>query len=73
MHNGFDCHDRLEYRFNRLNIFKCTENSWHGFPKISKGMNRKVLGLMFWSEINHKDKSSIKRIKAKFNNNLKFN
>jgi len=33
-------------------------------------MDRKTLGVMFWSLINEEDKKTA--IKAKFNNNLKF-
>lgn len=76
--SSFDCllHDgkdyiRLPYKFNRLNIFKCTENSWHGFPEITKGLDRKTLGVMYWSKLNEKDKSK-DFVKAQFNNNLKF-
>ena len=70
VHNGKQ-HDRLEYKFNRLNVFKCTPNSWHGFPTISPGFNRKVLGVMFWSIMTEEQVKNA-RIKAKFNNNLKF-
>jgi hypothetical protein len=71
IHDG-ETHDRLEYKFNRLNVFKCTPNSWHGFPTITKGLDRKVLGVMFWS-IMSEDQLKTARVKAKFNNNLKFN
>ena len=66
IHNGYE-HGSIPYKFNQLNIFKCSENSWHGLPEITKGMDRKTLGVMFWS----KDKKG-KQIKAKFNNNLEF-
>lgn len=72
VHDGEKNHDRLEYAFNRLNVFKCTENSWHGFPQITAGLNRKALGLMFWKKLSPKEQTSEKRIKAKFNNDLIF-
>lgn len=70
VHNG-EKHDRLEYKFNRLNVFKCTPNSWHGFPTITTGLSRKVLGVMYWSSMNEEQIKSA-RDKAKFNNDLKF-
>ena len=66
VHNGEE-HGTIPYKFNQLNIFKCSENSWHGLPEITKGMDRKTLGVMFWS----KDVEG-EQIKAKFNNNLEF-
>ena len=76
--SSFDCllhdgnnHIRLPYKFNRLNIFKCAENSWHGFPEITKGLDRKTLGVMYWSKLSEEDKTK-EFVKAKFNNNLDF-
>jgi hypothetical protein len=76
--SSFDCllhdgenHIRLPYKFNRLNIFKCSENSWHGFPEITSGLDRKTLGVMYWSKLSDKEKNK-EYVKAKFNNNLKF-
>tara|TARA_R110000868_G_scaffold18531_9_gene81354 strand:+ start:2620 stop:3264 length:645 start_codon:yes stop_codon:yes gene_type:complete len=67
LHNGREsC--RLPYNFNRLNIFKFHENSWHGFPEISKGLDRKTIGLMYWS-ITDEDMSFTK---ARFNHELDF-
>ena len=66
IHNGKE-HGIIPYKFNQLNIFKCSESSWHGLPEITKGMDRKTLGVMFWS----KDVEG-EQIKAKFNNNLEF-
>ena len=66
IHNGKE-HGTIPYKFNQLNIFKCSESSWHGLPEITKGMDRKTLGVMFWS----KDIEG-EQIKAKFNNNLEF-
>ena len=70
LHDGTN-HTRIPYKFNTLNVFKCSENSWHGFPEITKGMNRKTLGVMFWSKMTEEDKSR-KKVKARFNNDLKF-
>jgi hypothetical protein len=70
LHDGQD-HIRLPYKFNRLNIFKCGENSWHGFPEISKGLDRKALGVMYWSKLSEQDKAKT-FVKAQFNNNLLF-
>jgi hypothetical protein len=70
LHDG-ENHTRIPYKFNTLNVFKCSENSWHGFPEITKGMNRKTVGLMYWSKIAEEDKKK-EKVKAKFNNTLKF-
>ena len=70
LHNGKE-HTRVPYKFNRLNIFKCSENSWHGLPEITKGMNRKTLGVMYWSVMTEEDKKTA-RVRAKFNNDLEF-
>lgn len=68
---GKNKHTRAPYKFNRLWAFKCSENSWHGLPEITKGFDRKTLGLMYWSIMTDKDKKAA-RIRAKFNNNLEF-
>jgi len=70
LHDG-ENHTRIPYKFNRLNVFKCSEYSWHGFPEITAGMNRKTLGVMFWSKMSHDDIAR-EKIKARFNNNLQF-
>ena len=70
LHDG-DVHTRVPYKFNRLNVFKCSENSWHGLPEITKGMNRKTLGVMYWSVMTEDDKKTA-RVRAKFNNDLEF-
>jgi len=57
----------IPYKFNQLNVFKCSENSWHGLPEITVGKDRKTLGVMFWSKGKHKDE-----IKAKFNKDLEW-
>ena len=69
IHNGKE-HGTIPYKFNRLNVFKCSNNSWHGLPEITKGMDRKTLGVMYWSVMTDEDKKTA--IKAKFNNNLEF-
>jgi len=71
VHDGSSLHSRLPYRFNRLNVFKCSENSWHGLPEITHGMERKTLGVMYWSKMSE-DEASRSRVKAKFNNRLVF-
>ena len=69
LHNGKE-HCRLEYKFNRLNIFKFEKNSWHGFPEITKGKDRKTIGIMYWS-IEEEDPNP-EATKARFNNELDF-
>jgi hypothetical protein len=71
IHNGVDNHARIPYKFNRLNVFKCSGNSWHGFPEITKGLDRKTLGVMYWSIMSEEERKNA-RYKAKFNNNLEF-
>ncbi len=68
LHNGKE-HCRLEYKFNRLCIFKCEHNSWHGFPEITKGLDRKTIGIMYWSL---QKETQGEEIKARFNNDLDF-
>jgi len=70
IHNGKE-HGTIPYKFNSLNIFKCSNNSWHGLPEIKKGIDRKTLGVMYWSVMTEEDKKTA-RVKAKFNNNLEF-
>lgn len=70
VHNGKE-HGRLPYKFNRLNVFKCSENSWHGFPEITEGMDRKTLGVMYWSVMKEDEKKAAS-VKAKFKKDLKF-
>ena len=69
IHNGKE-HGTIPYKFNRLNVFKCSNNSWHGLPEITRGMDRKTLGVMYWSKMTDEDKKTA--VKAKFNNNLEF-
>ena len=70
LHDGKDNHCRVPYKFNRLNVFKCSENSWHGVNSVTKGYNRKTLGVMYWSLFEQGGEEY--SIKAKFNNNLIF-
>jgi hypothetical protein len=70
LHDG-ETHARVPYKFNTLNVFKCTENSWHGFPEITKGYDRKTLGVMYWSIIPPLE-AELARKKAKFNFDLVF-
>ena len=70
LHDGTN-HTRIPYKFNTLNVFKCGKNSWHGFPEITKGMDRKTLGVMFWSKMSEEDKSR-EKVRAQFNDTLKF-
>ena len=69
IHNGKE-HTTIPYKFNTLNVFRCSENSWHGLPEITKGMDRKTLGVMYWSMMTEKDKKT--KVKAQFNNDLEF-
>ena len=71
IHDGNDKHARIPYKFNRLNVFKCSDNSWHGLPEITKGMNRKTLGVMYWSKMNDEQIKNA-RVKAKFKYDLEF-
>jgi len=66
VHNG-KSYGNVSYKFNQLNVFKCSKDSWHGLPEITKGKDRKTLGVMYWS----KDKKG-NQINAKFNDNLEF-
>ena len=70
LHDGVKTHARLPYKFNTLNVFKCSNNSWHGLPEITKGFSRKTLGVMYWSKI--KNHSNDLRTKAKFKYDLEF-
>jgi hypothetical protein len=67
IHDGKNSHARVPYKFNTLWAFKTSENSWHGIDKITEGLDRKSLGIMYWS----KGDEGI-QTKAKFNNDLEF-
>ena len=69
LHDGQE-HCRLPYKFNRLCIFKCKKDSWHGFPEITKGVDRKSIGIMYWSIM--KSVEPHLSTKAKFNSELDF-
>ena len=71
VHDGKNKHSRIPYKFNRLNVFKCSKDSWHGLPEISKGMDRKTLGVMYWSAMGDAEKASA-RSKAEFKRDLDF-
>ena len=70
LHDGVN-HTRIPYKFNTLNVFKCSKDSWHGFTEITKVIDRKTLVVIFWSKMTEKDKSR-EKVKAQFNNNLDF-
>jgi hypothetical protein len=69
LHDGESSHTKVPYKFNRLNVFKCSENSWHGIPNPTKDFNRKALGVMYWSARAEEIKDAPR---AKFNNDLEF-
>jgi len=71
VHDGKENEARLPYKFNRLNVFKCSGNSWHGVRTITKGMSRKTLGVMYWSKISQ-DQMNLPRTKAKFNKDIQI-
>jgi hypothetical protein len=71
IHDGKETATRLPYKFNRLNVFKCSEDSWHGVKPITAGMSRKTLGVMYWSKIPAQE-IGIPRTKAKFNHDIKL-
>ena len=70
VHDG-ETGGKLPYKFNTLNVFKCSENSWHGLPEITKGLDRKTLGVMYWSKLSEEQMNTPK-VKAKFNDDLVF-
>lgn len=55
----------IPYKFNQLNVFKCSDSSWHGLPEITKGLDRKTLGVMYWSKIPDEAIDNV-QVKAKF-------
>ena len=69
VHDGKDSHARVPYKFNSLWAFKASKNSWHGVDTITEGLDRKTLGVMYWSKGG--DKGTL--AKSKFNDNLEFN
>ncbi len=72
LHDGINKHAKVPYKFNRLNSFKCSENSWHGVPKIiTEGLDRLILGVLYWSYVGKQDREKV-RHKSKFRYDLKF-
>tara|TARA_Y100000590_G_scaffold446915_1_gene581342 strand:- start:540 stop:1205 length:666 start_codon:yes stop_codon:yes gene_type:complete len=72
LHDGKDKYGKLPYKFNRLNVIKCTENSWHGIPKvITGGFDRLILGVNYWSDIGKQDKEKV-RHRSSYRYDLKF-
>jgi hypothetical protein len=72
LHDGKDKHARVPYQFNRLNAFKCSENSWHGVPKvITEGLDRLILGVFYWSYVGKQERQKV-RHRAKFRDDLMF-
>tara|TARA_R110002124_G_scaffold98281_2_gene243669 strand:+ start:8764 stop:9420 length:657 start_codon:yes stop_codon:yes gene_type:complete len=61
---------RLPYKFNRLNVFKCSDQSWHGVKKLTQGYERKTLGVMYWSKIDRQDITE-SMMKARFQKDTK--
>ena len=73
LHDGVDKHARVPYQFNRLNAFKCSENSWHGVPKvITEGLDRLILGVFYWSCVGKQERQKV-RHRSKFRYDLEFN
>ncbi len=80
LHDGNKTHGRVPYKFNRLNVFKCSNatftykheyESWHGIPEpITSGMLRKTLPVFYWSK-NEAPKGG-RRTRAYFKDDLKF-
>tara|TARA_X000001382_G_scaffold32121_1_gene20978 strand:- start:963 stop:1610 length:648 start_codon:yes stop_codon:yes gene_type:complete len=62
-------HGKMKYKFNTLNVFRCSANSWHGLPEISKGLDRKALGVVYW-RISENDDTPM--LKAKFYNQMEL-
>ena len=62
LHDGKKTSGKVPYKFNRLNVFKCSNKtfkykhefeSWHGIPDpITSGMTRKTLPVFYWSKNN---------------------
>jgi hypothetical protein len=71
IHDGDKKHARIPYKFNRLNVFKCSKNSWHGLPEITKGLDRKTLGVMYWSIVDPNEDDH-DQVKAQFRYDLEF-
>ena len=73
LHDGKDKHARVPYQFNRLNAFKCSENSWHGVPKvITEGLDRLILAVFYWSYLGEQDRKKV-RHRSTYRYDLEFN
>ena len=80
LHDGKKTHGRVPYKFNRLNVFKCSNatftykheyESWHGIPEpITSGMLRKTLPVFYWSK--NEAPEGGRRTRAYFKDDLKF-
>jgi hypothetical protein len=72
LHDGVDKHARAPYKFNRLNAFKCSKNSWHGVPEIiTEGLDRLTFVVPYWSYVGKQDTQNF-RSKSKFRYDLEF-
>tara|TARA_Y100001938_G_scaffold142058_1_gene212736 strand:- start:4844 stop:5491 length:648 start_codon:yes stop_codon:yes gene_type:complete len=67
--DGESSRGKLKYEFNTLNVFRCSANSWHGLPEITKGLDRKALGVVYWRTSENDDTPMIK---AKFYNQMEL-
>ena len=73
LHDGINKHARVPYRFNQLNSFKCSENSWHGVPKvITEGLDRLILAVFYWSYLGEQDRKKV-RHRSTYRYDLEFN
>jgi len=64
LHNEKE-YGRVPYKFNRLMVFKCSGNMWHGIPDpITSGMVRKTLNIFYWSLLNENTNIENKRMHA---------
>lgn len=80
LHDGSENHGRVPYKFNRLNVFKCSNadftykheyESWHGIPNpITAGLTRKTLPVFYWSK--NKTTKIGRRTRALFRSDLAF-
>ena len=72
LHNTKE-HGRVPYKFNRLMVFKCGTNSWHGIPDpITTGMVRKTLPVFYWSLLDENTIIRNKRMHSVFRDDLVF-
>jgi len=72
LHNEKE-HSRVPYKFNRLMVFKCSGNTWHGVPNpITSGMTRKTLAVFYWSLIDDNENVKDNRQRSYFRDDLTF-